>query len=403
MIITTFSNGVRAVVRRSDSQVSYIGAAIAVGSRDDGKGRDGLAHFVEHTIFKGTRHRSSWHISNRMESIGGELNAYTTKEETLIYTNAPAGHASRAIELIADLIRNATFPAAEIERERDVIIEEIHSYADSPSDAVYDEFDELLYAGSSLAHNILGSEQSVEALTGVDCKEFIDSRYTPSNIVLYCVDPGDEQKNVRLLEKHFGDLSFIEDERHRTAPEELPPFRETRDRGHQQANTIIGTRLFARTDPRRHALFLLNNILGGPCMNSRLNRELREKRGLVYTVDSALTLMSDCGSMLIYFGSQPGNVKKCASIISDEIARLASDRLSERAFAAVRDQYCGQLIVSGDQRENCAMALAKSLLYFGEVHDIAHTAALIRAVTPDDLRDIAALVASKDLSRLTLT
>ncbi len=260
MTITTFSNGVRAVVRRSDSPVSYIGAAV---SRDDGEGRDGLAHFVEHTLFKGTRRRSSWHISNRMESIGGELNAYTTKEETLIYTNAPAGYAPRAIELIADLIKNATFPTAEIERERDVIIEEIHSYADSPADAVYDEFDELLYAGSALSHNILGSEKSVKALTGGDGRAFIDSRYTPANIVLYCVDPGNERRNLRLLECHFGDLSFSENESCRVTPAELPAFRETRDRGHQQANTIIGTRLFARNDPRRHALFLLNNILGG--------------------------------------------------------------------------------------------------------------------------------------------
>lgn len=403
MTITTFSNGVRAVVRRSDSPVSYIGAAVAAGSRDDGEGRDGLAHFVEHTLFKGTRRRSSWHISNRMESIGGELNAYTTKEETLIYTNAPAGYAPRAIELIADLIKNATFPTAEIERERDVIIEEIHSYADSPADAVYDEFDELLYAGSALSHNILGSEKSVKSLTGGDGRAFIDSRYTPANIVLYCVDPGNERRNLRLLECHFGDLSFSENESCRVTPAELPAFRETRDRGHQQANTIIGTRLFARNDPRRHALFLLNNILGGPCMNSRLNHELREKRGLVYTVDSALTLMSDCGSMLIYFGSQPDKVEKCSRIISDEISRLASDRLSPRAFAAARDQYCGQLTVSGDHRENCAMALAKSLLYFGEVHDIAHTAEQIRAVTPDDIRDMAALIASKELSRLTLT
>lgn len=221
--------------------------------------------------------------------------------------------------------------------------------------------------------------------------------------MLYCVDPGNEQRNLRLLERHFGDLSFSGNESCRVTPAELPAFRETRDRGHQQANTIIGTRLFARNDPRRYALFLLNNILGGPCMNSRLNRELREKRGLVYTVDSALTLMSDCGSMLIYFGSQPDKVEKCLRIISDEISRLASDRLSPRAFDAARDQYCGQLTVSGDHRENCAMALAKSLLYFGEVHDIAHTAEQIRAVTPDDLRDMAALIASKELSRLTLT
>ena len=206
--------------------------------------------------------------------------------------------------------------------------------------------------------------------------------YTPANIVLYCVDPGNERRNLRLLECHFGDLSFSENESCRVTPAELPAFRETRDRGHQQANTIIGTRLFARNDPRRHALFLLNNILGGPCMNSPAQpRTPRETGTCIYSrqrpdADERLRLNAD----ILRFAARQGG--KCLRIISDEISRLASDRLSPRAFDAARDQYCGQLTVSGDHRENCAMALAKSLLYFGEVHDIAHTAEQIRAVTP---------------------
>ena len=183
------SGGLTCVHRRRMGAVSYIGIVVGAGSRDEGEALHGLAHFVEHTIFKGTRHRSSWHISNRMESIGGELNAYTSKEETVIYTAAPAGEPARALELVSDLVRYSTFPADELEREREVVCEEIKSYLDSPSDAVYDEFEELVYAGSPMAHNILGSTDSVHALTGADCRGFIEDFYTPDNMVLYVEDP----------------------------------------------------------------------------------------------------------------------------------------------------------------------------------------------------------------------
>lgn len=249
----------------------------------------------------------------------------------------------------------------------------------------------------------MGSEQSVAGLSGKDGRRFLDTRYTPGRIVLYCVDSAPEEKNLRILERHFGQLALPDEAPGRTPPPPLQIFDETRDRGHQQANTILGTRLFPRTDPRRHALFLFNNLLGGPGMNSRLNRQLRERRGLVYTVDSASALMSDCGALMIYFGSQPDAVEKCRRIIREEIDRLASSTLSERAFTAARDQYCGQLLVSGDHRENNAMALAKSMLYFGEVHDIAFTAERIREITALQLREVAEFVASQPLCRLTIS
>ena len=276
--ITTLSNGLRVVACQQPGYVSYIGMVVRAGSRNENAEHEGLAHFVEHTLFKGTRKRKSYHISCRMEQIGGELNAYTSKEETMIYTNAPAGYAERAIELIADLVKNSTFPLSEIEKEREVIIEEIHSYQDSPSESVYDEFEELIYKGSSLAHNILGSEESVRKLSSKEARDFIDRFYTPEEMVVYCCDPGDPQKNLRFVEKHFGDLRFPSSERKEEIVPVLSPFNEVRDREAYQANTVIGTRVFNRTDPRRHALFLLNNYLGGPCMNSRLNMELRERR-----------------------------------------------------------------------------------------------------------------------------
>lgn len=400
--IATLSNGLRVVATRLPGDVSYFGVVTGAGSRDEMKGKEGLAHFVEHTIFKGTRHRRSWHISCRMEQIGGELNAYTTKEETMIYTNAPAGNIDRALELIADLVKNASFPISEIEKEREVIVEEIYSYKDSPADAVYDEFEELAYAGSPLAHNILGSPESVRILSPDDARAFIDSFYTPQNMVVYCCDPGDPEKNIRRIEKYFGDMRFPMTPSLRTPPPVVDSFDEVRDLDNHQANTIVGARLFGRNDQRRFPLFLLNNYLGGPCMNSRLNLELRERRGLVYTVESNVSLLSDAGQLLIYFATDARQVEKCRKLILREIERLAEKPLPEKQFAKIREQYCGQMIVGSDHRESRAMSLAKSLLYYGEIHDIHSTARRIRQITPEEFRMAAELVINAGFSRLTL-
>lgn len=400
--IQTFPNGLRAVTTRTSGRVAYSGVVIDAGSRDETADRQGLAHFVEHTMFKGTRSRSSWHISNRMETIGGELNAYTTKEETVVYTNAPAGYSDRSLELISDLVRNASFPVKEIEKEKEVIIEEIHSYQDSPSDSVFDEFEELLYAGSPLAHNILGSPESVRELGAVPAREFIRDNYTAENMVVYCCSPESPELNMRRIEKYFSDIARRDEARSRKLPKMNAVFDELRDNGNHQANTIAGTRLFGRNNPARHALFLLNNYLGGPCMNSRLNLEMRERRGLVYTVESSVALLSDTGSLMVYFGTDPADVKKCLSLIRKEIDRLASNTLPERTFDKIRQQYCGQLTVSSDHYENRAMSLAKSLLYYNEIHDLEYTAEKIRNVSAEDFRQVAELIADRGLSSLTL-
>lgn len=401
--IFTLDNGLRAVCRQTDGLVSYIGVVVNAGSRDEAPGLHGLAHFVEHTIFKGTERRRSWQVSSRMESIGGELNAYTSKEETMIYTNAPAGYEERAVELIADLISSSVFPEDEIDRERDVVVEEINSYLDSPSDSVYDEFEELAYAGSGLAHNILGTPESVKSLSGEDCRRFVRTHYTPSEMVVYCCGPEKPDKMKRLVDKYFGALHFPDVSRTRIAPPAMEVFDLHRDRGNHQANTVIGARVFGRRDPRRYALFLLNNYLGGPCMNSRLNRELREKRGYVYTVDSSVSLMSDSGLMIIYYGCDPSAVGKCRKIIFSEIERLAQSEMPWSSFEKIKRQYCGQLLVSSDHKENRAMSLAKSLMYYGCIHDISTMARNISEVTPSQMREVAELIVPSKCSSLTLT
>ena len=402
-LLEKLGNGLKVVCRQRKGLVSYIGVVINAGSSDEDSEHEGLAHFVEHTIFKGTNNRRAWQISSRMESVGGELNAYTSKEETMVYTNAPSGYEERAVELLYDLISGSRFPECEIEKEREVVIEEIYSYLDSPSDRVYDEFEELAYKGSGLSHNILGNPDSVRKLQSMDCRRFIDRYYVPCNMVVYCVTPLAEDKMLRLVSKYFERLPEKKSELQRIVSPPLTFFDERRDNGTHQANTIMGARTFGRRNPGRFPLFLLNNYLAGPCMNSRLNRELREKRGYVYAVDSNVSLLSDTGLMLIYFGCDPSNIAKCRKIIRHEIDNLAQKTLNARTFEGIKRQYCGQLIASSDNIENRAMALGKSVLYFDCVNDINTTTRQIMEVTPEQMREAAELLAGDSLSTLTLT
>lgn len=400
-MVTALANGMRLVCLDDGGLVSYIGIAVGAGSRDEGP-HEGLAHFVEHTIFKGTGRRRSWQIASRMETVGGELNAYTSKEETLIYTTAPSGFEERAIELLGDIIAESRFPTAEIDRERDVVIEEIKSYLDSPADSVYDEYEERAYAGSPLGHNILGTPASVRQIGGGDCRAFLDNCYTPANMVMYCVGPVDCARIAKYAERYLGALHHECRRPVRVEPATVGPFDEALDRGGIQANTIMGARMFGRRDPRRFALFLLNNYLGGPCMNSRLNRELRDNRGLVYTVDSSVALFSDTGQIMIYFGSDKSTVAKCRRLVWHELDRLVQNRMPDATLERIKRQYCGQLMVSSDHKESRSMALAKSLLYYDEVHDINWTAERMRAVTADDVREVAELLDPSRFSTLTI-
>ena len=402
--IFTLGNGLRiAYWERPEGLVSYIGTVINAGSRDEDITLPGLAHFVEHTIFKGTKKRKSWQISSRMETVGGELNAYTSKEETMVYTSAPAGYEERATELIADLIKDSIFPEEELDTEKDVVIEEINSYLDIPADSVFDEFEDLAYAGSGLAHNILGTPESVAKLRSEDCRSFLDKFYTPKNMVMYCCSPMKAEKFFKIAEKYFGDLSFPGNLHNRVTPSEMKPFSITRDNGRHQANTIIGARAFGRNDPRRFPLFLLNNYLGGPNMNSRFNRELREKRGLVYAVESNVSLMSDTGLMTIYYGCDKKNVEKCKKIIFNEIDRICQKKLPASTFDKIKRQYCGQLSLSGDHIENRAMSTGKSLMYFDRINDISSSSKRIMEVTAEEMMEMAQLLAENKCGRLTLS
>ncbi len=397
----TLPNGLRMVHIATATQVAWCGLAVNAGSRDEREGQYGLAHFVEHTIFKGTTHRRAWHILNRMERVGGELNAYTTKEGTMLYSVFPHEHLPRAVDLLADLVQWSVFPQEELDRERDVVLEEAASYRDTPSDAVYDDFEDLLLAGSELGHNILGRKQDLENLTREDCMHYLKTLYVPGNMAFFSVGPERPERVFRMAEKVFSSMSHEMLPRHRTLPMDVEPFHKTIHIGTHQAHTIVGARVPDANHPLRHALMLLNNILGGPGMNSLLNVELRERRGYVYTVESTLTLLSDCGWMEIYLGCDPDDVRSSLRVIERITSRLSHDLLPERRLEAYKKQYCGQLVVAADSTEFIAMRSGRGLLYHGRVATIGETISSIQAVTPGQVAQAAAFLNSDRLSSLT--
>lgn len=397
----TLPNGLRLVHIRTTNQVAWCGLAINAGSRDERAGHYGLAHFVEHTIFKGTKHRRAWHILNRMERVGGELNAYTTKEGTMIYSVFPQQHLPRAIDLLADLVQWSVFPQEELDRERDVVLEEAASYRDTPSDAVYDDFEDLLFAGSELGHNILGRKEDLERLTREDCMTYLKTLYVPTNMAFFSVGPERPERVFRLAEKCFGEMSHSLAPRHRCTPHDAEPFKKVIQIGTHQAHTIVGARVPERSHPLRYALMLLNNLLGGPGMNSLLNVELRERRGYVYTVESTLAMLSDCGWLEIYLGCDPDDVRSSLRVIERITERLGQDLMNERRLEAYKKQYCGQIVVAADSTEFIAMRAGRGLLYHGNVATIDETIAHIMEVTPEQIAQAASFLKADRLSSLT--
>ena len=398
----TLPNGLRMVHVRTGSPVAWCGLAVNAGSRDDGEGRYGLAHFVEHTIFKGTTHRRSWHIINRMESIGGELNAYTTKEHTMVYSVFPAQHLARAVELIADLVRCSTFPHDEIERERDVVLEEAASYRDTPSDAVYDDVEDILFAGSALGHNILGNEEHLRKMGSQQCMDYLKSLYVPDNMAFFVVGPMPAERAFRQAERHLGGMDCPLHREARVLPPVVAPSRHTVELHLHQAHTVAALRLPSLYSDERFALSLLNNILGGPGMNSLLNVQLRERRGYVYTVESSISLMSDCGLMQVYMGCDPSDIRSSLRVIDRVTRDLAERCLPERRLDAAKRQYCGQLLLAADSAEWVAMNAGRNMLCHGDITPLDQMMERITSVTPEQVRHAARHITLDRSTVLTL-
>lgn len=394
-------SGMRLVhVHSRGAATAIAGVTTRVGSRDDGHDAHGMAHMVEHTIFKGTEKRSSWHIINRMEAVGGELNAYTTKEETVVYSIYPAGHTARAAELIADLLQHSRFPEGELDKERQVIADEIDSYLDSPAEAVYDDFDELFFGNSPLGHNILGTKADIERITPEQCRAYLAHFYNAQNMVAFYSGPERPERVAAIYDRYFWPPKGTPNTQHE-APQAAAPFRVRRTIDSHQDHTVMGVGLPGMFSPERFRYSLLTNILGGPGMNSLLNVALRERRGLVYTVEASTAWYSDCGLLTIYFGCDPADTDLCMRLTRQCISGITDGTtLSERALQAAKKQYLGQLIVAAESRESRILSIARSTLMCGRAPEADETSAAIHAVTRADIATAAASLASA--SSLTL-
>lgn len=385
----TLPNGLRLVHLPSVSPVSYCGFAVNAGTRDEEAHEFGLAHFVEHMLFKGTKKRKAWHILNRMENVGGELNAYTTKEETFVYSIFMEEHFRRAFELLADLVFHSSFPEPEIEKEVDVILDEINSYEDSPSELIFDEFENLLFQGHALGHHILGNEQSLLTFGPEAGKSFMKRFYVPENMVFFSMGRLPFKKIVQIAEATLSDIVLPMASRNRTAPGVIPPVTRQERKETHQAHILIGGRAYSMHDEKRLPLFLLNNLLGGPGMNNRLNVSLREKHGLVYNVESNVTSYTDTGLATIYFGTDPKNREKAIRLVHRELAKLREVKLSTAQLAAAKKQVVGQLGVSSDNSEGQFLGLGKSFLHYNRYDTLPEVFAKIENLTAEEILDVA--------------
>lgn len=392
--IIPLPGGLRLVHRHDrGSNVDYCGVIAGVGARDDAPDSPGMAHFVEHTIFKGTEKRSAWHILNRMERIGGELNAYTTKEETVVYCASPSSHHHRSLELIADLICNSQFPERELRKERDVVADEINSYLDSPSEAIIDDFEDLIFADTPLGHNILGKEEALASFSSEKCRTYLRRYYNRSNIVLFYCGSASPERISAAVEKHFSALPVGEaNTRHQLLLKDIP-FRHSRKIDLHQAHVVMGATVPSVQSSERYTFSLLNNIIGGPGMNSLLNLDLREHRGLVYTVESNLGLLSDTGLLCIYFGCDPGDATRCEHLVANRLKALAETSLSERFVSSAKKQYIGQLTVASDNRESTIISAARAALLYNRLSPAQCTIERIEAISPEMLRTAAQAIA----------
>ena len=397
----TLDNGLRIIHLPSDSKVVYCGYQINAGTRDEGPGEEGLAHFCEHVTFKGTKRRKAWHILNCLESVGGDLNAYTNKEGTVYYAAILKEHIARAVDLLSDIVFHSTYPQQEIDKEVEVICDEIESYNDSPAELIYDEFENILFKEHPLGHNILGTAEQVRSFTTTDALRFTRKFYRPNNAVFFAYGNIDFKKLVKILANTTQDIpAFDELNLKEKTAESARKSKNTSvsdymgqtivmEKHTHQAHVMIGTRAYNVHDDRRMPLYLLNNILGGPGMNAKLNLALREHNGLVYTVESTMVAYGDTGTWSIYFGCDEHDVKRCLRLVRKELDKLMEKPLTDAQLRAAKKQIKGQIGVACDNRENFALDFGKSFLHYGWEKNIDHLYEQVDEITAQQIQQVA--------------
>ena len=395
----TLDNGLRMIHLPSASHVVWCGYEIAAGSRDEQPGEEGLAHFCEHMTFKGTERRSALQVINALESVGGELNAFTNKEDTVFYAAVTKEHFAKAVELLTDIVFHSQYPQQEIDKEVEVICDEIESYNDSPAELIYDEFENLLFEGHPLGHNILGKAELLRTFTTADALRFTRRHYRPDNAVFFVYGDIDFKRlcdkftvySLRFTDEYTiggkkGGLASISSVNCKPSTVNKTI---TLDHNTHQAHVMIGTQAYRYDDPRRMTLYLLNNILGGPGMNARLNLSLRERHGLVYTVESSMASYSDTGVWSVYFGCDHHDITRCQRLVRRELDRVMLHPLSASQLSAAKKQLKGQLAIACDNREQFALDFGRSYLHHGHERDIEALFQRIDGVTAEDIQQVA--------------
>lgn len=397
----TLPNGLRIIYEPCISNVAYCGFAINVGTRDEAEDEQGMAHFVEHLIFKGTAKRKAWYILNRMENVGGDLNAYTNKEETVVYSTFLADDFERALDLLVDIVFHSTFPQHEIEKETEVIIDEIQSYEDAPSELIFDDFEDMVFRNHPLGRNILGKPELLRTFGTKDALSFTSRFYQASNMVFFVRGKFDFKYILRKIKKRMEDIPFVKVDNPRTPPPVYIPETLIIPKETRQAHVMIGGRSYDAYDDKRTALYLLNNILGGPGMNSRLNVALRERRGLVYNVESNLTSYTDTGAFCIYFGTDPKDVDTCLKLTYKELKKLRDKKMTSTQLEVAKNQLFGQIVVALDNNENNALNMGKTFLHYNKYETLDLIFDRIEALTAEGLLEVAnEMFAEERLSKL---
>ncbi len=382
-------NGIRGIHRQVKSNVARLSLCINAGTRDELESEYGLAHLTEHALFKGTRRRKAWQVNCRLENLGGELNAFTTKEDTTIHSTVLKSDFSKAAELVADVEFNSTFPDKELEREKEVIYDEINTYKDSPADLIYDTFEDMLFSGSELGHNILGRKQQLRRYNGDSIRRFTARTHTTDQMVIATIGNLTPKYVEDICRKYFGEQTPTTRDFERKAPGEFKPFDQTVQRHTHQAHCIIGNRAYGIDQKERLPLGLAINILGGPSANSRLNISIREKHGLSYTIEANYTPYGDTGQVAIYFSSDLSHVEQCCALIDKELSRLRTTSLTSRQLSMAKRQFIAQLAISMESNEGYMLGIGKSYLCHEQVDTMEEVYRKIDALTASDIMEVA--------------
>jgi predicted Zn-dependent peptidase len=400
--IFTLSNGFKVVFERNKSKAGHLGITFHAGTRFDPIEKAGLAHFLEHCIFKGTKKRKAFHILTRLDAVGGEINAYTTKEDVCIYASFVKSDFSRASELISDICFNSIYPEKEIVKEKEVVIDEIHSYLDAPSELIYDDFEELMFKNHPLGKNILGTVDSVRGLGQADLNSYAKKYFNPDNAVISLVGNFSEKRAKEVLEKHFTEFEF---DQNTSVIEEFDysyqQFSEINKKSNYQAHILMGNQSYPYQNKNRRGMVLLNNVLGGPALNSRLNLNIREREGIAYNIESSYTPYSDAGFFSVYLGTDKKNIDKCIDLIHGELRKLREVKLGKVQLSQAKQQLKGQISLSTENYVSQMLGMGKSYMVFGTIDGLDTTFKKIDTLTAEHIQDIANEVyAEETLSKL---